>query len=90
MRIEVRDPLRQPYGLGPNGRRNYQPKIQKLLENPQTWLAVRAEDVAGKNNSAKQIASHQAARNRGLRVQTTVQGEDVFVRLIEPVSQVTR
>jgi hypothetical protein len=50
---------------------------------PGEWASLPLDEVGGKLIGDKQSSIHVAGANRGCRVQTTVQGERIYARIVE-------
>lgn len=63
--------------------RNYNELFRILPSNPGSWFQIDPSEVTGMDIGDKQTALGQAAKQRGLRVQTTVQQGSIYVRLTD-------
>lgn len=62
--------------------RSYAALMDAVRDAAGQWLAVPLSEITGGTKVKKQVNILQAARIRRMRVQTSVQGESVYVRLI--------
>jgi hypothetical protein len=62
-------------------RQNYAAMIAALTTCSGNWIAVPLADLPGTRNATKQNAVIQAAKQRGLKIETTCQGQKIFLRL---------
>jgi hypothetical protein len=67
----------------------YAAHINRAIANPGEWIAIPACEISGKSSGAKQNRILQAARGRGLKVQTTFQHGHLYVRLVVPAAPET-
>jgi hypothetical protein len=67
-------------------RHRYAAHINRAITNPGEWIAIPACEISGKSAGAKQNRILQAARVRGLRVQTTFQVGHLYLRLVVPAA----
>jgi hypothetical protein len=75
MQIEVHAP---PGSL----RRSYADFLKRIREENGGWVSVPLEEVAGQSTKAKQSVIISAAKNHGLKVQTTIQQGRIYVRFM--------
>jgi hypothetical protein len=73
MKIEVHAP---PAIL----RRSYTEFLSRIREEAGGWVSVALTDVAGDSIKTKQSVILSAAKNFGMKVQTTVQQGRIYVR----------
>jgi hypothetical protein len=73
MQIEVHAP---PGAL----RRSYLEFLERVRVEGGNWVSVPLDDVSGDSIKTKQSVILSAAKNKGLRVQTTVQKGRIYVR----------
>jgi hypothetical protein len=73
MQIEVHAPPGGP-------RRSYLKFLDRVRVEGGNWVSVPLDEVSGETVKTKQSVVLNAAKNRGLRVQTTVQKERIYVR----------
>jgi hypothetical protein len=80
MQIEVGPPPMDSVPRGPGGP-TYSQLMLAVREQAGNWVSVAASEITGKNKQDKQRAVLQAAKLRGLSVNTTVQDDRVYIRL---------
>jgi hypothetical protein len=73
MQIEVHAPPRTL-------RRSYADFLTRIHEENGAWVSVPVGEVAGQSSKAKQSVIISAAKNHGLKVQTTIQEGRIYVR----------
>jgi hypothetical protein len=62
---------------------SYKEIMQRLQASDGKWLCLKLDEVApGEPNSVKQSRLWMAARNKGMKIQTTVQGDSIYIREI--------
>jgi len=67
-------------------RRRYDALIAAVIAAAGEWIAVPVDaEIAGRNRYQKQSSIYQAAAGRNVRVQTTVQQNEIFIRLLPEV-----
>jgi hypothetical protein len=66
-------------------RRSYSDFLTRIRDENGGWVSVPLTDVAGDSVKTKQSVILSAAKNFGMRVQTTVQKGRIFVRFRENV-----
>lgn len=69
-----------PPGRKPR-RGRYSDLFAALAVAPGEWLAVPVEEIGGRTDTKKQVNLHQAAWLRGLRINTAVRADRMFIRL---------
>lgn len=58
----------------------YSPLFDALTASP-NWHSIALTDIGGPSPTRKRLAIHLAARNRGLRINTAVRDERLWVRI---------
>ena len=81
MEVEVGPPPMDSVPRGPGGPTTYSQLMLAVREQGGNWVSAAASEITGKNKQDKQRAVLQAARLRGLSVNTTVQDDRVYIRL---------
>jgi len=71
-------PVRQHRGRN----HSYVVFFKQLLEANGEWLSLPLGEVAGNKPHMKQVAIHGAAAARGIAVQTSIQSDRLYVRLL--------
>jgi hypothetical protein len=66
-------------------RRSYADFLTRIREENGGWVSVPLNEVAGESNKAKQCVIISAAKNHGLKIQTTIQQGRIYVRFTEAV-----
>jgi hypothetical protein len=66
-------------------RRSYADFLTRIREENGAWVSVPLEEVAGHSTKAKQSVIISAAKNHGLKIQTTVQQGRIYVRYMGAV-----
>jgi hypothetical protein len=67
-------------------RRSYHDIFSTLAEHPGVWVSLPLDEVNGDTQNRKTSLILSAAATRGVKVQTSVQGGRVYVRVVEGVS----
>jgi hypothetical protein len=62
-------------------RRKYQGIIESILSANGDWVRIPFDQIVGRNRNMKVQKLHAAAYNRGFRVKTRTDGDNVHVRL---------
>jgi hypothetical protein len=78
MPLEVAPPPKVPLHF--QGRVRYNEFMDALVAGPGTWVSLPLDEVAGADHKTKGSAIHTAAKNRGFKVQTTIQGGRIYAR----------
>jgi hypothetical protein len=68
--------------------RSYHALFTALAASPGTWLAVNPDHVTGATAKAKVCGLHNAATNRKVLIQTTIQEGVVYVRQVTTPQEV--
>jgi hypothetical protein len=66
-------------------RRSYADFLARIREENREWVSVPLDEVAGQSTKAKQSVIISAAKNHGLKIQTTVQQGRIYVRYMGAV-----
>ena len=80
MKLELIAPTNPPAPVS-TPRRSYKHLYNLLQQHPGEWVRMDLIDVAGGTPNIKQSRLMTACYLRGLKVQTTVEGEYIYVRL---------
>jgi len=62
-------------------RQNYAAFTTALTTAAGEWIAIPLSDIQGKRNKNKQTSVIQAASKRGLKIETTCCGDQIYIRL---------
>ena len=76
--------LDQPKFERARRKREYAELFAALEATPGRWASLALDDIAGPTTAAKQSAIWSLGRQRGFRVQTTVQDGRLYARIIPP------
>jgi hypothetical protein len=57
--------------------------LRLLLENPGAWYSVSLSEVTGNNENKKTTSILTPAKSRGLKIQTKIEGERLYVPTVE-------
>jgi hypothetical protein len=71
-----------PPAIARHPNRSWTTFMTELLAAAGGWVSLPVSEVTGETKKAKQGLAHQAARIRGLRVQTTIQDGRLYSRLV--------
>jgi hypothetical protein len=63
-------------------KRSYRNLIATLASRPNEWFSVAPAGISGKDLTDKRRLLLQAARVRGLRLQTSLQNDHIYARII--------
>ncbi len=66
----------------PAPKRSYRNLIETIAAKPNAWFSVLPAGLAGESLAAKRITLSHAGSGRGYRIQTTIQGQQIFARII--------
>ena len=73
-----------PEGARPvKGNKNYAALLHAVKDAGGKWVMTDAADVRGRTPGEKATALQMAATGRQMRVETALEGEKVYVRLVE-------
>jgi hypothetical protein len=82
MSIEFEAPPVVPAPVVRDRQHSYLNLFTALRSQHGEWCSIPLTEIAGKTNAQRQTRIHSVARQRGLKVQTTIQGEKLYARLI--------
>ncbi|MFP5230800.1 MAG: hypothetical protein ACLGXA_24550 [Acidobacteriota bacterium] len=81
MQIEIGPPPRNK-----SPRRAYSELFRALEQHPGQWVSVPVAEVTGNTKNRKTTSVLSAAAHRGVKVQTQIEGERLYVRVVEGVT----
>lgn len=64
---------------------SYNGLMSDMAAQQDTWFRVPGDDVAGATNWKKQNSLSQAARRRGYRIETSIQDDVLYARIVTDV-----
>ena len=70
--------------------RSYRPLFETFSSHPGKWFTVLPAGISGESLAGKRRNLLFAARSRGLRLQTSIQDNQIFARLVVDTEEVTR
>jgi hypothetical protein len=82
MSINCEMPPVVPAPMFRSRQRSYAEFFSALRSKPGEWYSIHLDDESGKTSAKRTSLIHNAARQRGLKIQVTVQGEKLYARLI--------
>jgi hypothetical protein len=59
-------------------------RMVRFAPEDSPWVSIPLDEVNGSTTIRKQSSMHEAAKNRGFKVQTTVQAGRIYARSVTP------